>query len=493
LRRLVLFLLLFTAILACTGPAPLYAANSSHLVAVGPLADYRSSEAVDYATLHLLGPLFKAERKQTEHETAFRPLFYRSSDPARGAALVDVLFPLYRYRRDRDMVEWNLLSILRYESQDYPERQRREYSLFPLFEYGHGDGRPTSYAFFPLAAHVYNWFGREETEYLLFPLWSRTRHRDGTRVDNVLWPFFARIHGDDPQEHGFKIWPVVGSASRPGHYDKFFLLWPFWISNDTRLDSDAPRHDRYAFPFWLYTETPRRSERTVLWPLFSWVEQRGDQPYSVINAPWPLVLIAKGEYRHGLNILPFYGDVTTGTSRTRWYLWPLYRQQTSTLDTVIRTRQSLFYLLYTDLEEQVKGDRTIRSHRRLLWPLFGYYYKDGVSRFYTPALVEPFFPESEGVERNWSPFWRIYQTRWDQAGNRVSSLLWNLYWRETGPTGTAWEFFPLVSYWNEPKVKLEWTLLKGLVRYQRSKEEGRRLHLLYLPWGIPLGDSAAPD
>jgi len=478
-----------TVLLFLFGVIPVAAATRDCLVTLGPLADYRSSAAVDYAAFHLAGPLFKWESKATEREIALRPLFTTTRARERDAVLTDVLFPLFRYSRDREVVQWNLLSIVHYESQNYPQRQRSEYKLFPLFEYGHGVGRPTSYAFFPLAAHVYNWFGREETEYLLFPLWSRTRHRDGTRVDNILWPFFARIHGDDPQEHGFKAWPLIGHAARPGNYEKFFLLWPFWMANDTGLDTDNPQHQRYVFPFWMYSESPQRSERTVLWPFFSRIEQRGQNAYRETNAPWPLVKFVSGVSRHGTNILPFYGDVTTGSSRTVWCAWPIYRYQSMEFETFVRSKHSLLYLLYTDLKEQVKQDQSVRSQRRSLWPLFGYRYKNGVSHFYTLALLEPLFPESEGIERNWSPLWRFYQSKWDTQGNRVSSFLWNLYWRETGPSGTAWEVFPLFSYLHEHGKRFQWSILKGLIRYQQTEGSGRRLHLLFLPWGIPLGST----
>jgi len=485
--------LVVTVLLFSLGVIPAAASTKDCLVTVGPLADYRSSAAVDYAAFHLAGPIVKWERKATERELALRPLFTTTRAGERDAVLTDVLFPLFRYRRDREVSQWNLLSIVHYESQNYRERQRSEYKLFPLFEYGHGDGRPTSFALFPLAAHVYNWFGREETEFLLFPLWSRTRHRDGTRIDNVLWPFFARIHGDDPQERGFKAWPLVGRAARPGNYEKFFLFWPLWMANDTGLDSDNPQHQRYVFPFWLYSESPRRSERTLLWPLFSRIEQRGQNAYREINAPWPLVMFASGDYRHGTRVLPFYGDVTTGTSRTVWYGWPIYRFQSKEYTTVIRRTHSLLYLLYTDLKEQVKEDQSIRLQRRLLWPLFGYRHANGVSHFYTLALLEPLFPESDGIERNWSPLWRLYQSKWDTQGNRVSSILWNLYWRETGPGGTAWEVFPLFSYMDEPGKRFRWSILKGLISFKKTENTGSRLHLLFLPWGIPLGSTGTAD
>jgi hypothetical protein len=146
-------------------------------------------------------------------------------------------------------------------------------------------------------------------------------------------------------------------------------------------------------------------------------------------------------------------------------------------------------MIYSDVRETDKRGGETRLHRRLFWPLFGYQQVGEVSNFYTLALLEPFFPESEALVRNWSPLWRLYQVKWDQQGNCVDSLLWNLYWHERGPKGVAWEVFPLFFYRNEVTGQREWSFLKGLIRYRSSPEKGSTLQLLYLPWGIPLGEN----
>jgi hypothetical protein len=51
------------------------------------------------------------------------------------------------------------------------------------------------------------------------------------------------------------------------------------------------------------------------------------------------------------------------------------------------------------------------------------------------------------------------------------------------------ELFPLFAYRRESAAGTDLSLLKGLVRYTRG-DEGRRVRLFYLPWGIRWG---APD
>jgi hypothetical protein len=114
------------------------------------------------------------------------------------------------------------------------------------------------------------------------------------------------------------------------------------------------------------------------------------------------------------------------------------------------------------------------------WPLFSYHREDGVRRFNSLALLEPFFPDNQAIERSWSPLWRIYQQRWDSQGNLVISLLWNLYWQEKQGESLAFELFPLVDY-RRDAAESRVRLLKGLFAL-RHEETRSCLSLFYLPW-----------
>ena len=228
----------------------------------------------------------------------------------------------------------------------------------------------------------------------------------------------------------------------------------------------------------------RTTSRTWLWPFFSHVENT-ERGYEEWNFPWPLLRRTQGTYREGVRVLPFFADERTGDYRRRWYLWPLYRIEETRTDLLERRRDRLVYFLYSDLREKVLEEAHGRR-RVALWPLFTYERRGGVSHFMTLSLLEPFFPENEGIERNWAPLWRLYQRKWDAHGNRISSLLWNLYWKERRGSDFAMEIFPLVSYRREEREGTDLSVLKGLARF-RSGPEGRKIHLLYLPWGLPLG------
>jgi hypothetical protein len=108
------------------------------------------------------------------------------------------------------------------------------------------------------------------------------------------------------------------------------------------------------------------------------------------------------------------------------------------------------------------------------------------------ALLEPFFPGNEQIERNWSPLWRIYQRRWDRSGNEASTFLWNLYWKERRGDDLLFELFPVIYYRDEEsRQRFELALLKGFYRYKKSSDQACS-YLFYLPWGWchPLADKA---
>ena len=476
--------LLFLSVILLPAGLQAYSPDST-LHTFAPVYEYRSSPAVEYSSLHIAGPIIKYESKADEYEYALRPLFYRSVAPDRNASLTDFIFPLFQYERDEDIRSYSLLRLINYETGREEDKQGRDFMLFPLVFYRKEAEQPTSFAFFPVYGHVYNRFGRDEIKYTLWPLYIKTQKRH-TQVRNYLWPFFATISGEDPAEKGFKFWPLFGKSEYPGVYRKFFLLWPFWFNYDERLNTPNPVAKRYFFPFYLYRESPGLSQRTFLWPFFSYRDDRR-KGYKEWNYPWPLFQRATGEFKHGWKFLPFASDMTRNDIRTRWYLWPLFKHEKHLYEDFERRKFKFLFFVYRDLKETYKEPEEVRYRRTLFWPLFGYEKKKGVSHFYTLALLEPLAPDSEGIRRNWSPLWRIYQKKWDANGNSVTSFLWNLYWRESREDASAWELFPLFS-WRQEKEKTCWSFLKGLIGYERD-EMGSRFKLLYIPWGIPFGQA----
>lgn len=479
------FLLFSFLLLIFAGPA---VADDATISTFWPLFDYRSSADADYQSLHLLGPLVKYETKGMETEYALRPLFYRATDH-QGVSQTDVLYPLFGHKRDRDSTRFHLLHLLNYDFGQRETGSRNRSYLFPFLFYG--EEEQGSYrAFFPFGGTLYRWFGKDRIRFTLFPLYSRTE-RGTQKIDNVLWPFFARISGEN--ESGFKFWPLFGQSSKAGVYRKTFFLWPIFFSESTGLDGDNPQELRAAWPLYLRKESPEKSYRAVLWPFFSKTEDRV-KGFESWDAPWPLVRVTRGDRYHGVKILPFYADETMDAKRQRWYVWPVYKIEELNTELIQRRRDRVLFFLYSDTRE-AKLETGDSLRRVSLWPLFGYQRRNGVSHLHVLSLIEPFFPENESIERLWSPLWRVYQQKWDQQGNRAVSLLWNLYWSERQGPQLAWELFPLIEYRRESEENTGFRILKGLVSYHRDKQ-GQRINFFYLPWGLhwggPAGESGQP-
>lgn len=475
-------LIAFSGVLATLAGTIPDASAEGRIFTLWPLVDYRHSDAVDYTSLSLLGPLLTYERKGNEREYGLRPLYFTAVDPEENARVSEYLYPVASRKAEAEHASFQAVRLLDYDSDRREGVSEREFMLFPLLFSGTSREGEDYFALFPIGGKLLDKFGRDEIRFALFPLYGKTEKK-GTVVTNVLWPVFARIEGEN--ESGTKIWPLYGSSSKEGVYSKEFLLWPIFFREDVGLDTRNPTRRRGAFPFYLEEDSPLVTSTTWLWPLFSHVEHRG-KDYEEWNFPWPLLRRTTGSYKEGVRILPFYADEQIGATRKRWFLWPVYKIEEIRTELLDRRRDRVLYFLYSDLKETAGEDDHRQLRRVALWPLFTYEREGEVSKFHTLSLLEPFFPGRGGIERNWGPLYQIYQRKWDAHGNEISSFLWNLYWKERRGKDLAVELFPLVFFRREGETERELSLLKGVLRY-RGGEEGRKIYFLFLPWGIPVG------
>lgn len=476
MRRSFPFILLGLLLLA----SPVVAkGEEGEIFTLWPLVDYRRSAAADYTSVNLLGPLLNYERKGTEREYSLRPVYFHAGDAAEGIGYSEYLYPLASRESAPDRTFFQGLHLLDYDFGSREKGSDNEFTLFPFLFYGSTEDQGSYFALFPVGGRLLGRFGRDEIRFALFPLYGQTRKK-GTTVTNLLWPVLSRIEGE--KESGLKVWPLFGYSEKEGVYRKRFYLWPVFFNYHLRLDSDNPLHRRAVFPLYVGDDSPQYTSRTYLWPFFSHREDRR-RDYEEWNFPWPLLRVAHGSFRESHRFLPFYADERTGATRKRWYLWPVYRVEDIRTEDLERRRHRVLYFLYSDLEETVLEEGSPRLRRVALWPLFTYEQRRGVAHFYTLSLLEPFFPEKEGIERNWAPLWRLYQSKWDRHGNEASTLLWNLYWKERQGDDLAMEVFPLFFYRRADGGETDFKLLKGLLRY-RSGPAGTKLHFLFLPWGL---------
>lgn len=443
-----------------------------------PLVDYRTSPREHFSNLSLLGPLIKVQQQGDERTVAVRPLVYREADRQSDSSTTDYLYPIASSESSPAVTTLQVLKLYQaniYRRDEGPAAEKST-MLFPFYISGVSKKYGPYTSVFPIYGDIYERFWRDEYHYVLFPLYGRTVNK-GTTTRNYLYPIFSLISGD--HEWGFQCWPLYGQAEKDGVYRRRFALWPIFMQEERGLDTDNPTRKLMVLPFYAATDSPELTNRYYLWPFFGYANDRRnkvDETYYL----WPFIMTARGE-RTVNRILPFYDEERGKETLKYWYLWPLYRHDEITSASFVEKNDRILYFLFTDKREQWPVDGKERR-QMALWPLFTFDRDEhGIKNFAFLAPLEPIVSRP-GIEQSWSPLWRIYVQRWNDAGDSAVSFLWNLYWHERRGHDLAYEFFPLLAYRSEAD-ETDVRLLKGLVRY-RVVHGKATLSFLWLPFGI---------
>jgi len=246
-----------------------------------------------------------------------------------------------------------------------------------------------------------------------------------------------------------------------GGYNRSFWLWPLHLKQDNGIGTENPEKFRASIPLYTYTRSPQLDSTTVLWPFFTWLDNRAKN-YREWQMPWPIVIFARGEGKTTSRIFPLFSQSHNASLESDAYLWPVYTYRRTHSDPLDLRRTRVAFYLYENTVE--RNTQTGAYERRVdMWPFFTWHRDfNGNERLQVLAPVEPAVPENPGIERNWSPLWSLWRAEANPtAGATSQSLLWNLYRGETAPA--------------HKKV----SLLFGLFQYQYDGEN-KRLKLFYL-------------
>ncbi|HLX94457.1 MAG TPA: hypothetical protein VKU37_01800 [Verrucomicrobiae bacterium] len=422
-----------------------------------------------------MGPFFYTQERDSEKTWAVPPLFSHDSDPSVDSEADDLLYPVLTYRRFGTEYRWQLVQLLSFAGGEGPQNlPQKRFTLFPLYFQQRSPIEGENYtALVPFYGHLQNRLYRDEIFFLMFPIYSQTRKKD-VITDNYLFPFFDLRHGDGM--HGWQFWPLVGIEHKEvttqtngfgeietiGGYDKFFAVWPVHFSQDTGIGTADPVKFRADLPFYARLRSPQRDSTSVLWPFFTWVDDR-EEKYHEWEGPYPFVVVARGAGKTVTRCWPLFSRGHNDTLESDYYLWPLYvhnHLHAGALDD--QSTRILFYLFANVTEKNL--DAGTGRRRVDLWPLFTYHRDfNGEQRLQILAPIEPMLPNNPGVERNWSPLWSLWRSENNpQTGTASQSLLWNFYRHETAPAAK------------------KSSLIFGLFQYQ-SDVGGKSVRLFYIP------------
>jgi len=442
----------------------------------GPLFD-RSALTLSIGTrTELFGPFMSRELAESGSSITFSPLFTYHSDLGADAKELSVVYPILSHKRFGAEYRFQFLQAFSFAGGASSQGQTNSrFTLFPFyFQQRSSDSNRNYTAVVPLFGHLENRLFRDEVDFVLLPLYLKTRKRDVTTA-NYLFPFFHRRQGDGLA--GWQLWPLVGmehkavtartnavgDIEKVGGHDKTFFLWPFYFNNKLGLGTENPETQRLLLPLFSAQRSPRRDSTTYFWPLgFTYTHDREKQ-YREWDAPWPLVVFARGEGKTANRIWPLFSQARNATLESDFYLWPLYKSDRANSSPLDRRRTRLLLFLYSDLTERNTSTGTALE-RTDLWPLFtARRDHNGNERLQMFSLIEPLLPASKTVERLYSPLWSVWRSEKNRSTGAASqSFLWNLYRREITPTSK------------------KCSLLFGLFHYQ-SDPNGTRVRLFYVP------------
>jgi hypothetical protein len=297
-----------------------------------------------------------------------------------------------------------------------------------FFHYTSKDGQ-TSGGFRPVYVESSNSRDQETHAYVLYPLFSYHRNRDGYR-----WSLFSLINHYEATGAAAKN-PTAGKAA-PGGFD----LWPVYFSRETGNPATS-----YHAVMPIYGDIKNRfgMDRLTwtLFPIYSQAEKRHVKTTAVL---WPVFRTISGEGNHGVTVWPLFGFRSKeGAYREQFYLWPLiYKDEHALWQEKPDVRFGVLPFYASEQSAKV-------SSETFVGPFFGYTDRKEPYRYHEVRYFWPFFVQGEGDNisvNRWGPFY----THSIRKGIDKTWVLWPLWrhqeWTESGLKQTRNQVFWFVYH-----------------------------------------------
>jgi hypothetical protein len=413
------------------------------------------------------GPAYYSQTIGSQHSWAIPPLaFSHVVDDVIDSSEYDFIYPVLSYRRYGNEYRWQLLQLFSLAGSKYQDdSSTHRFSLFPIYFQQRSSHSNDNYtAVVPFYGHLDHRLFKDQIDFVLFPLYAKTRKKDVVTY-NVPYPFFHIRHGD--QMHGWQLWPLYGREQKDfitrtndygdeihiGGYDKKFILFPFFFQNTNGIGTAKPVRELALLPFYNSLHSPDIDRVSYGWPLGVTHTVDREKKIEEWDTPWPLIEFAHGEGKTERRIWPFFSEAKSPILTENWYLWPVYKYKRVHSPPLDRSRTRILFFLYSDT--RTKNLETVKeSRRRDFFPLYTWQRNfNGGERFQSMAILEPIFPNSRGMERVFGPLYSFWRSESNPAtGVSTKSLFWNLYRKDVAPGSK------------------KTSLLFGLVQYQSSAQ-----------------------
>lgn len=436
---------------------------------------------------NFLGPFITYTDNEDVQDFGVRPLFFLHNEKSQNVDEKEFLYPLLVHKSENDYTRTKaLLSIISLNTKNRESGfVDKDFRFFPFIFYrDYEEDDLDHFAFFPFYGNLKNFLGKDEIDFILFPIYLSSS-KEGEDTESYLWPVFSKYSGNHT---GGRVWPLYGKRTRESDsLDEEFILWPFYFTKSREFYGEQ-QYQYSFFPFYSESDVLGIKNRSYLGPFISFTEneKRGIKRWDI---PWPLVNVSKGEVEQ-TRVFPFYSSSTNEklNDRDGFVLWPVYDYKESTLYDHAVHRKSVLIALYKDIEKVSLEDDESIEKRVHMWPFFSYERdEDGFTNIHALTLFEPFVRSNERLYRNYSSFWRLYEKQKSPDGEEFTSVLWNIYSSRKTENAHSVEFKPLLPVFTYKKVgeSKKFNLLGGFLGFE-NKEDRNYIKLLY--FSIPVGD-----
>ena len=427
------------------------------------------------------GPFYYSLYNEWGTTWAVPPLMSRSTDLVTDFDEWDFLYPIITFDQFGNEYRFQILQLFAFAGGGtQSDTNMHRFTLFPFYFQQRSKNPELNYtALLPIAGRMKNRLFRDDIQFVLWPIWVKTRKRDVV-THNYVYPFFHLREG--PGLNGWQFWPLYGQEHKeithrtniwdevemvPGHEQRF-VLWPFYLARTSGIGTTNEVRAHALLPIYSLSRSPNRDSTTYPWPIgYTYTIDR-ERQYREWGFPWPFFVVARGEGKNTTRIWPLFSRARDATKESTFYLWPVYKYNRVHVDPLDRERTRILFFLYSDVREQnTESGRTFR--RKDFWPLFTSRTDfEGNHRFQALSILEPILPNSKSIERNYSHLWSLWRSEKSARTGAVDqSLLWDLYRRRSSLEAKKISLlFGLFKYQSSPSGK-EWRLLN--IPVARSK------------------------
>lgn len=486
-----------------------------------PIFRYEKDGKVE---LDAVAPIFAYHTSPDSRLTAVRPLFSSEYNLKTNSHHVDVVWPIatYRYDEKGDESRKRLLitPFIGWSRTASPEKWTTQQWLAPLFFKGKtSDGarycmlfpvflmgkkatfnlllirgrNADFFAIFPLFGTFTNFMGKDNVTFYLWPLFSKSEKND-ERNWNILWPIFGYSKKEDEitgvRAFPFFVWRKLGDDAKRinflwplGHYynkeekdrtDRSYAFFPlFWQYdvNDVKIS--------YIFPIRACLSSPTMRGWALCWPLLSYWEktQTSGKGFNVL---WRIGRFCWGGEEKRYEVLPLFGYRRL-PEKTSWYaLGPLisHKKRQSPEYTYRHTFVFPFYL--NKRKEWDNGD--FESVKFFLPFIFHSKSVHGDVR--KSSLWPLWYTKSEGIERNYASFWRLWEKKVSADGVCETKFMGKVYYtKRTGERLLDKEINTLIFNYRKRPHESGWNILGGVLGTEK-KNDTRKVKILFIPFKI---------